>query len=255
MNRTQSFAPALRLAACFLLLPLLAWPTLGSAQTRELSTTGELVDRIAAVVNDGVVLNSELNTEIERITARLRERNTELPPRNVLRRQVLERLVVQEVQMQRADRIGMRVSDEMLNGTLEDVAQRNGVTFSQLPDALRTQGIDYRSFREEIRRDLTLQMLRQRDVISRINVSPRELDQFIARQKNMPDQTSEYNLSHILISVPQASTAEQVAAREARVNEVREKLNGGADFAQLALTYSDSGTNVEGGSLGWRKAA
>jgi peptidyl-prolyl cis-trans isomerase SurA len=255
MNRTQSFAPALRLAAYSLLMPLLAWPTLSSAQTRELSTTGELVDRIAAVVNDGVVLNSELNTEIERITERLRERNTELPPRNVLRRQVLERLVVQEVQMQRADRIGMRVSDEMLNGTLEDVAQRNGVTFSQLPEALRAQGIDYRQFREEIRRDLTLQMLRQRDVISRINVSPRELEQFIARQKNMPDQTSEYNLSHILISVPQASTAEQVAAREARVNEVREKLNGGVDFAQLAVSYSDSGTNVEGGSLGWRKAA
>jgi peptidyl-prolyl cis-trans isomerase SurA len=118
------------------------------------------------------------------------------------------------VQMQRADRIGMRVSDEMLNGTLEDVAQRNGVTFSQLPEALRTQGIDYRDFREEIRRDLTLQMLRQRDVISRINVSPRELEQFIARQKNMPDQTSEYNLSHILVSVPQASSGSARSARQ-----------------------------------------
>jgi peptidyl-prolyl cis-trans isomerase SurA len=244
-----------RLACASLAFALLAQPHTADAQTRELSTSGVLVDRIAAVVNDGVVLTSQLDTEVERITQRLRERETELPPRNVLRRQVLERLVVQEVQMQRADRIGMRVPDEMLNGTLEDVAQRNGVTFSQLPEALKAQGVDYRDFREEVRRDLTLQMLRQRDVLGKINVSPRELEQFLARQKNMPDQTSEYNLSHILISVPQAATSEQVAAREARVTEVIEKLKSGTDFAQLAVTYSDSGTNVDGGGLGWRKGA
>jgi peptidyl-prolyl cis-trans isomerase SurA len=255
MNRRQPIAPLLRLAVCTLFVPLFAPLATVSAQTRELSTSGVLVDRIAAVVNDGVVLTSELDAELERITQRLRDRSTELPPRNVLRRQVLERLVMQEVQMQRAERIGMRVSDEVLNSTLEDVAQRNGVTFSQLPEALKAQGIDYRDFRDEIRRDLTMQMLRQRDVLGRINVSPRELEQFMARQKNMPDQTSEYNLSHILVSVPQAATAEQVAAREARVNEVRERLAAGGDFAQLAVTYSDSGTNVDGGALGWRKGA
>lgn len=251
MNIANTLKQPLRLAAC----GLLALPLLAFGQTRELSSRGELVDRIAAVVNDGVVLNSQLDGEMERITARLRERNTELPPRNVLRRQVLDRLVLQEIQMQRAERIGMHVSDEMLNSSLEDVAQRNNVTFSQLPDALKAQGIDYREFREEVRRDITLQMLRQRDVVARINISPRELEQFLARQKNLPDQTSEYNLSHILISVPQAATAEQVAAREARVNEVREKLANGSDFAQLAVTYSDSGTNIDGGTLGWRKAA
>jgi len=254
MNLIQPIFPALRVAACALLLPLLGQSP-ASAQTRELSTNGQLVDRIAAVVNDGVVLKSQLDSEVDRITQRLRERNTELPPRNVLRRQVLERLVIQEVQLQRAERIGMRIPDEMLNSTLEDVAQNNKVTFSQLPEALKAQGVDYRDFRDEVRRDLTLQMLRQRDVIGRINVSPRELEQFLARQRNLPDQTSEYNLSHILVSVPQAATSEQVAAREARMNEVREKLTEGADFAQLAVTYSDSGTNVDGGTLGWRKAA
>ncbi|MBC7982903.1 MAG: peptidylprolyl isomerase [Candidatus Obscuribacterales bacterium] len=244
-----------RFAACSLLALSALAPTLALAQTRELSSRGELVDRIAAVVNDSVVLKSQLDAEIERITERLRERKTELPPRNVLRNQVLERLVVQEVQMQRADRLGMKVADEMLNGTLEDVAKRNNISFSGLPEALKAQGIDYQEFREEIRRDLTLQMLRQRDVVARINISPRELEQFLARQQKLPDQTSEYLLSHILISVPQAATNEQVAAREARAQEVKNKLANGEDFAQLAVTYSDSSTNVEGGALGWRKAA
>ena len=243
-------------AACGLFgLPLIAVSLSGHAQTRELSTRGELVDRIAAIVNDGVVLQSELDAEVERITQRLRGRKTELPPRSVLRKQVLDRLVVQELQMQRANRLGLQVSDEMLNGTLEDVARRNNIGFSELPQKLKEQGIDYTEFRDEIRRDLTIQMLQQRDVIARINISPRELDQFMARQQNLPDQSSEYNLSHILVSVPQAATAEQVAAREARAREVVDKLNGGADFAQLAVSYSDSSTNIDGGSLGWRKGA
>jgi peptidyl-prolyl cis-trans isomerase SurA len=225
------------------------------AQTRDLSTRGELVDRVAAVVGEGIVLTSQLDREVERIAARLRENKTELPPRSVLRKQVLERLVVQEIQMQRAERIGMRADDEMLNTALEDVAKRNNIPFSQLPDALRQQGIDYRDFRDDMRRDIVLQMLRQRDVYSRINISPRELEQFLARQQRLPDQSAEYNLSHILISVPVAATAEQVAAREARAKDVFEKLKGGGDFAQLAVSFSDSSTNVEGGSLGWRKSA
>ena len=225
------------------------------AQTRELSSNGELVDRVAAIVGDGVILMSQLDAEVERVTARLRENKTELPSRNVLRKQVLERMVVQEIQMQRANRVGMKVNDEMLNEALQDVAQRNNITFSQLPAALQAQGIDYRDFRDEIRRDLTLQMLRQRDVLARINVSPRELDQFIAKQQKLPNQNAQFSLSHILVSVPVSATSEQLAAREARAKEAYDKIKGGEDFAQLAVTYSDSATNVEGGSLGWRKGA
>ena len=134
---------------------------------------------------------SQLDAEVERITLRLRERNTELPPRNVLRRQVLERLVVQEVQMQRANRLGMKVPDEMLNGTLEDVAQRNNITFSALPEALRAQGIDYQEFREEDtpRSNAAECVSAMYSVAS--TISPRELEQFLARQQKQPDQTSE----------------------------------------------------------------
>jgi peptidyl-prolyl cis-trans isomerase SurA len=223
------------------------------AQTRELSGSGVLLDRIAAVVNDGVVLVSQLDEQTDEVIERLRQQNTELPPRNVLRRQILERLVIEEIQVQRADRLGIQVSDEMVNGAVADVADRNKIRFDELPQALAAQGIDYRSFRDEIRRQMTVQLLRQRDVINRINVSPRELEQFMARQKNAPDQNAEYNVSHILISVPVTASPEQIESREARMREVYEKAKAGEDFAQLAVAYSESSTNIEGGSLGWRR--
>lgn len=225
------------------------------AQTRELSQSGELLDRIAAVVNDGVVLMSQLDEQTDEVLTRLREQNTEAPPRNVLRQQILERLVVEEIQMQRADRLGIQVSDEMLNGALDDVARRNNIGFANLPQALAAQGIDYRDFRDQIRRQMTLQLLRQRDVIGRINVSPRELEQFMTRQANAPDQNAEYNVSHILISAPVSASPEQIEAREARALEVHQKANAGEDFAQLAVAYSESSTNIEGGSLGWRRGS
>ena len=171
----------------------------------------------------------------------------------MLRKQILERLIIEEVQMQRASRLGIEVSEEMLNGALEDVGKRNNIPFPDLPRALAQQGIDYRDYRDEIRKQMTLQMLRQRDVIARVNISPRELDQFMARQQNAPDQNSEYNISHILISVPVTASPEQVEAREQRAKEVYDKAKGGEDFAQLAVAYSESSTNIEGGSLGWRR--
>lgn len=232
-----------------------AWDAGAIAQTRELSTSGELIDRIAAVVNDGVVLASQLDNQTTEITERLRQQKTELPPANVLRRQILERLVVEEIQVQRADKLGIQISDEMLNSALENVAKGNGISFPDLPRALERQGLDYRSYREDIRRQMKLQMLRQRDVIGRINVSPRELDQAMARAQNTPDQNTEYNVSHILVSVPVTASPEQVQAREARATEVYDKAKAGEDFAQLAVGYSDSSTNIEGGSLGWRKGS
>lgn len=234
---------------------LAATTIVAHAQTRELSSNGELMDRIAAVVNDGVVLVSQLDAQTAEVTERLRQQNTELPPANVLRKQILERLVVEEIQIQRADRLGIQVADETLNGALNDVARRNNIGFAELPQALAQQGIDYRDFRDDIRRQMTLQMLRQRDVIGRINVSPRELEQFMARQQNAPDQNAEYNVSHILVSVPVTASPEQIEARQARAQEVHEKASAGEDFAQLAVAYSDSSTNIEGGALGWRRGS
>jgi peptidyl-prolyl cis-trans isomerase SurA len=226
---------------------------LASAQTRELDTKGEMLDRIAAIVNDGVVLNSELETQVQAVGERLRAQKLELPPQNVLRQQVLERLVVQEIQFQRAKHDGLKVTDETLNAALQDVARRNNLTLSQLPQALAVQGIEYASYREDLRKEITLSMLRQRDVLERIVVTPKEIDQYLDKQAKMPSRNNEYNVSHILIAVPQEATPAQLDEAARRAAEVYQKAAGGEDFAKLALAYSSSQTALEGGSLGWRK--
>jgi peptidyl-prolyl cis-trans isomerase SurA len=223
------------------------------AQTRELETKGVLLDRIAAIVNDGVVLNSELDEQVAEVSERLRAQKLELPPQNVLRQQVLERLVLQEIQMQRANHDGIKVSDETLNTALQDVAKRNNLTLSQLPDALAAQGIDYASYRGELRKEITLQLLRQRDVLEHISVTPKEIDQYLEKQAKMPAQSEEYNVSHILIAVPQEASQTQLDQAAQRAQDVYRKASSGEDFAKLAVAYSNSQTALEGGSLGWRK--
>ena len=153
-----------------------------TAQNRTLSDKGVMLDRVAAVVNDGVVLRSELEEQMSLVGERLKAQGLEMPPADVLRQQVLERLILQELQIQRAQRAGIRVNDENLNQALAEVAQRNNIGLAQLPAALAAQGIDYGAYRETVRREMTIQVLQQRDVIQRINVSPRELEQFLEKQ-------------------------------------------------------------------------
>jgi peptidyl-prolyl cis-trans isomerase SurA len=233
--------------------PLLCATLSGHAQTRELATRGEMLDRVAAIVNDGVVLNSELDSQVRMVSDRLRAQNLELPPQNVLRQQVLERLVLQEIQVQRANHAGVKVSDETVNSALQDVAKRNNMTLSQLPEALAQQGQDYASYREDLRKEITLQMLRQRDVLAHISVTPREIDQFLDKQSKLPSERSEYNVSHILIAVTQEATPAQLEQAGKRASDVYERAKGGEDFAKLAVAYSNSQTALEGGALGWRK--
>jgi peptidyl-prolyl cis-trans isomerase SurA len=171
----------------------------------------------------------------------------------VLRQQVLERLVMQEIQLQRANHAGVKVSDEMLNSALQDVAKRNGMALTQLPEALARQGVDYAEYRDEIRKEMMLQMLRQRDVLQHISVTPREIDQFLDKQAKAPSERNEYNVSHILIAVGQEASAGQQEAAAKRAQEVYQRAKSGEDFAKLAVAYSNSQTALEGGALGWRK--
>jgi peptidyl-prolyl cis-trans isomerase SurA len=225
------------------------------AQSKELSSSGVLLDRVAAVVNDGIVLRSDVERQVQSVSARIQQQGQQLPPRNVLRQQVLERLVLQQLQLERADRLGIRIPDEAVNQTLTEVAQRNNIRFSDLPAALEQQGVDYRDYRDEIRREMTLQTLRQRDVIARVYVSPREVDQCIAKRKASPNADNEFNLGHILVAIPSTADEQQIAERTARAQGVYQRARNNEDFAQLAITYSDSGTALEGGALGWRKAS
>lgn len=227
-----------------------AWP-----QTQELSVTGQQLDKIAAVVNEGVVLKSQVDQQFDAIVSRMRQQNGQMPPEQVIRQQVLERLVLQEIQAQRAARLGVTVSDEMLNSALRDVAQRNGIPFDQMPAALSAQGLDYASYREDMRREMAISLLRQRDVLARIYVSPRELDQAIERQAGQTDANTEYDVSHILLSLPESATAQQMAQVEDRAEDIYRRAVAGEDFGQLAITYSQAQSALERGKLGWRRAA
>jgi len=237
-----------------LLLAALAVAPCARAQTRDIGVHGDLLDRIAAIVNDGLVLKSELDEQMVAVTHRLQEQKVELPAESVLRQQVLDRLILQEIQLQRAKRIGLTISEEQLNGALQDIAQRNKIPFDQLPTALAAQGIDYKQYRESMRKELTLSTLRQRDVIAHINVSPRELEQYIARQQSTA-ANDEFNVLHILLSLPEAATPEQLETISHKAQDISERASKGADFGQLAIANSNSQTALDGGQLGWRKGS
>src|SRR6185437_4708380 len=225
------------------------------AQTRELATRGELLDRVVAIVNDGVVLDSDLEKQIQAVSERLHEQKLELPAQNVLRQQVLERLVVQQIETQRAEKDGIKVPDETLNSALQEVAERNHINFAQLPDVLAQQGIDYTTYRDDMRKELMLGILRQRDVLQRISVTPREIDQYLEKQAKTPNEHNEYNVSHILIAIPETATPEQLDQAAKKAQDVYTRAKSGEDFAKLAVANSNSQTALEGGALGWRKGS
>jgi peptidyl-prolyl cis-trans isomerase SurA len=222
------------------------------AQTRDIGVHGEMLDRIAAIVNDGLVLKSELDVQISTVQKRLQEQRVELPSQSVLQQQVLDRLVLQEIQLQRAKHVGLTVTDEQLNSALQEIAARNKIPFDQLPTALAAQGVDYKQYRESMRKELTLSTLRQRDVIAHINVSPHELDQYLARQQSAA-ANDEFNVSHILLSLPAAATPQQLEEISHKAQDVAVRAGKGEDFGQLAIANSNSQTALDGGQLGWRK--
>jgi peptidyl-prolyl cis-trans isomerase SurA len=203
------------------------------SQTRELGSTGELLDGIAAVVDDGVVLKSELVERTQLVLAQL----------------------LKQVQLQRAKRLGINVSDQQLNQALTRVAQNLGITLERLPGALAAENIDYSMYREDSRDELVLQQLLQRDVLSRISITPRELQQCLDRSASTQSNDQDFNISHILVSLPPSASQDQIKAARAKLDEIYAKLKSGEDFAQLAVTYSDAETALQGGSLGWRKGS
>jgi peptidyl-prolyl cis-trans isomerase SurA len=248
--KNQRFMRTYVLSALFL-AEILGGPAL-RAQTRDIGVHGQMLDRIAAVVNDGLVLKSELDAQMDAVSKRLTEQKVEMPSQSVLKQQVLERLILQEIQAQRAKRIGLAISDEQLNTALQEIAGRNKIPFDQLPTALAGQGIDYKQYRESMRKELTLSTLRQRDVIAHINVTPHELDQFLTRQQNSA-ANDEFNVSHILLSLPSASTPQQVDEITHKAQDLVGRARKGEDFGQLAIANSNGQTALDGGQLGWRK--
>ncbi|MDX1518319.1 MAG: peptidylprolyl isomerase [Woeseiaceae bacterium] len=227
---------------------LLAAPPVVS---KELSETGEFIDGVAAIVNEGVVLKSQFQEQLDLIKARAAEQNIPLPPEDILTEQVLERVILTEIQLQRAERIGLQVSDQMLNSVLADIAARQGATLADLPALLAQDGVDYQDFRREMRNEVTLEQLRRIDVDQRIDVSPREIEQCIEDLETNVVVNSEYNLSHILLSLPEAASAAEIEEKMTLANDIVARARDGADFRQLAARYSEGPTALEGGVLGW----
>lgn len=221
------------------------------AMAEELSDTGEFLDGVAAIVNDGVVLKSQLRDEMSMIMKRAQEQGFQLPPANVLQEQVLERLILTEIQLQRADQIGLSVSDQMLNDSIARMAEQAGIPFDQMPAALAADGIDYADFRRGMREEITLEQLRRIMVGQEIDVSDREIQQCITDLEDNVVVNSSWNLSHILVNLPDGATAAQIEETRKEAQNIYEQIVDGADFGEMAIRHSESDTALRGGSLGW----
>lgn len=211
------------------------------------------VDRIVVVVNDSIILQSELDAAMDNARQQLSQRGVRDVSRSELRDQVLERLVLQRVQMARAREAGIRVDDRELNDVVSDIARRNGMSQAEFARQLRREGQDYLAVREQIRNEIISQRLRTRELESRISVSEDDVNAYLAREQDVGD--SEVRLSHILISLGDgASPDERQAARE-RAEELRQRIAEGEEFSAIAASHSDGQQALEGGDLGWRRLA
>jgi peptidyl-prolyl cis-trans isomerase SurA len=222
-------------------------------EQEKLAHSGTELDRVVAVVNDDVILESELDKRVADITQQISARNTALPPKDVLRKQVLDQMITAKLELQQADAKGITVSDDEVNQTISRIAERNGVTLSQLPDKLKEQGMNYADFRQELRDQIIIQKLQQQLVQDQMRITPREVEAQVKLDEESGGSNTQYHLSQILIATPINPTAEQVAAAHKKAEAIYEKLKQGADFAATAVASSDGQQALKGGDLGWRK--
>jgi peptidyl-prolyl cis-trans isomerase SurA len=211
------------------------------------------LEGIAAVVNDGIVLESELETEVARVRERMEREDQQIPPRDVLRERVLEELVLERIQLQHAARNGITVDDAAVNDALRSMADNYGTDLAGLRTRFERQGVPFDRLREDVRDQLIVSRLRERAVASRVQVSEQEVDDFMDRMERASDRRAEVRLRHILVGLPSdASTSEVETARQ-RAGGVVGELQDGADFGPLATRISDGPRALEGGDLGWRR--
>lgn len=230
-----------RLIPLFLAVALLFGPVAHAQQTQPL-------DRIVAVVDEDVILQSELDRALNNILSQYANRQDQLPPRNILERQVLERLILVHLQTARATETGIRASDEDVDSAISTIAAQNKLTPAQLRQQLAKDGMSYDDFRSSLRDELLAQRLRQRFAQSRISVSDAEVDAALASQSNL-----QYRLAHILVGLPDGATPEQIATGQQKIDGVKALIDKGEmTFAAAAVRYSDSQNALEGGDLGWR---
>ena len=211
-----------------------------------------LLDRIVAVINEEVITRNELEARKGLVLSHLNKQGTPLPAPDVLEKQVLERLITERAQLHFAKENGIRVDDAFLERTIARIAEDNKLSLTQLRDLLTKDGIPYAKYREDIRSEIVLSRLREREVDSRVVVSDAEIDHYLATNEAQAGKQDEYRLAHILVLVPEQASPEQIAAKQGRAEEALRQLKSGADFAQISAGYSDAGDALKGGDLGWR---
>jgi peptidyl-prolyl cis-trans isomerase SurA len=216
--------------------------------------TSRPLDRIVAVVNDEVITANELRSRVAISEMQLRRQKIQPPPGEVLERQVLERMIVDRAQMQLARETGVRVDDGTVNAAVARVAENNGLTVPALRQRLEADGVSYSQFREDVRQDIILNRLREREVDNRIQISESELDNFVAEQAGVSADTQEVNLAQILLRVPENADSGRIDETRKRAEELLGQLKGGADFARVAASFSNAPEALQGGELGWRSA-
>lgn len=213
------------------------------------------MDRIVAVVDQTVITEQELESRITSLSAQLRKQGTELPEESILRKQILERLISDALQLQYAAQTGIKVDDIQLDKTIERIAEQNKMTIREFHDALNQDGISIRKFRADIRNEIIIARLREREVESRVNVSESEIDNYLTTQASSNQNQDEYDISHILIRVPEDAAPEDVQKAKTKVDEALAALDAGTNFAKVSASFSDAPNALEGGNIGWKSGS
>ncbi len=211
------------------------------------------LDHIIAVVDEDVVMQSELDEQAARVRDALRQQQTEMPPTTVLERQVLERLVLEKIQVQVAAQAGIKVSEKDLNKAVADIAKRNKLELAQFEKIIESEGITFARFREQIGQQILMAKLRHEEVENRVKVSEQEVENFLRNQANENESELEYRLSHILITIPSGASDSELQAARGKADDALRRIDAGEDFGDIALRMSDGQQALEKGDLGWRK--
>jgi len=212
----------------------------------------DYLDGIAAIVEDDIVLDSELVSEVQTIVARLQKQKVQLPAKEVIYRQVLERLIVDKLQTQRAKRAGMNISDEYVNVSIEKIARSNRMSMDAFKETLAAEGMSFEAFQDNVRKEITINQLRNREIGARIKVSDHEVKHYLETEMSAADRNVQYLVGHIFLALPEGSGAQSIQQKSAEANDIIEKLRQGADFEQLSIAHSESDTALKSSDLGWR---
>ena len=214
----------------------------------------ELIDRVIAVVDSGVIMESELNLRVQDIIGRLRSEGTELPPKELLEEQVLERLIIEEIQLQIGDSAGVKISDAELNRALSMLASQNSMNLEQFKESLDANNSSYSKLRDSVRKELIIQRVQRGKVGANIEISEQEIENFLNSEEGRSKLAEQYNVQQILLSLNSEAPESKVNSTKEKGTDIIRRYNEGESFEKLAATYSSDQNALEGGSLGWRKA-